>query len=79
MTIDGEDHYVGDTKTEVKHILEKYPAAQTDKGLFYYLCFIQNCVWIKQMPPEKQNEVRHFFRDIESLRRRSQEFRSCNK
>lgn len=74
LTIDGEAHWVGTTKQEVTQILETYPAVVDDPGHFYFLCLKTSCPWICQLPSEKQGELRHFFRDVESLRRRRQEY-----
>ena len=77
QNIFGENEWVGPTSSEVRNILEKYPAAVDDPSHFYFLCLKETCPWICQMPQEKIMELRHFCRDIESLRRRRQEFKAA--
>jgi hypothetical protein len=40
----------------------------TDTG-FFFAALKYRCKWVAQLPKERQNELRAFCRDIETLRR----------
>ena len=73
----GETSFVGTTAKEVESILTKYPEA--DVSHFYFLCLLESCPWVAQLPPEKIMELRHHHRHLESYRRRRQEFLALDK
>jgi|CXWL01.1.fsa_nt_gi hypothetical protein len=68
--------FTGKRTNEVETLIEKYPLAATNTGLFFFAALREHCPWVSQLPEERQNELRAYCRGIESLRRRRQEGRA---
>lgn len=78
QNIFGEELFTGTAAAEVSSILERYPAAAENPGMFYWLLACDRCPWIAQLDPKRQMELRDAFYGIESARRRRQEYRASN-
>jgi hypothetical protein len=76
MTIEGEEVKVETDTRETELIVEKFPAAKTDPGLFFFLVLKHRHPWVAQLDEHRQNELRRYCYDIESLRRRRQDVRA---
>jgi len=75
QNIFGETVYEGSVTEEASRVLTKYPAAATDTAHFLWLVMRERCPWVSLLPENRQMELKHMLRDIESLRRRKQEWR----
>lgn len=71
----GETVLTGTDTAETAKILETYPAAAGDPGMFAFLILKKRCPWIAQLDESKQHQLRQFARDWPSLNRRRQEAR----
>lgn len=76
MTIMGEAEWVGTDTEDVALLFDKYPAAEHDRGLFFWLMLKMRCPWVAQLPEQRRNELVEYLDDIESLRRRAQELKA---
>ncbi len=73
MSIDGTVTKSGSDTSEVTQILDRFPAAAENPSLFFLLCLKRRCVWVSQLPEDKQHELMAFLRDVTSLDRRRRE------
>ena len=76
LSITGEETWVGNDSQEIAKLLEKFPAAASNTGMFFYFALRERCPWIAQLSEDKQRDLKAFCRDTESLRRRRQEHRA---
>ncbi len=78
LNLFGEEVSVSnETDTQlVARVLEKNPAAMTNRGLLLFLCAKERVPAIKKLSEAEQNQFRWFFRDFENIRRRAQQFRA---
>lgn len=71
----GETVLTKDHTTEAVNVIEIYPRAAEDPGLFAWNVLKRRCPWVAQLPETRQLEIRQFARDWPSLNRRRQEAR----
>ena len=74
-TLFGGTEWKGNIKTEVDAVIAEFPHAVHDRGLLLSLMLRRRCPWVSQLGEQKINELRAFFRDFESIRRRTQDIR----
>lgn len=75
-TIDGLWEVTDDHKSEVRRVCEKLPKAADDPGLLLFNIFVDRYGWPKGLSEDKQHNMREFFREVQSLDRRRQEYRA---
>lgn len=75
LTIDGQWETTDDHTAEARRIIEKYPQALKDPGLFLFNCLKERYGWPAYLPEDQKHELREFLRDATSLNRRRQELR----
>lgn len=72
----GENLSQGPLQEEIRRLIEKYPAILENRSSLYWFFIKERCPWIMQMEESKRNEMKAACMSIESVRRRSQEFKA---
>lgn len=70
-----ETAVTGDHTTEARRVLEAYPQIIDNPGHFLFLVAKNRYPWLGGLTEQQRNDLRQFFREVQSLDRRRQELR----
>lgn len=71
----GETVLHADHTTEARRVLSAYPHVATDPGHFLFLVAKNRYAWLGGLSEQQRNQLRQFFREVQSLDRRRQELK----
>lgn len=71
----GETVLTGDHTTEARRVLQTYPQIIDNPGHFLFLVAKNRYSWLGGLSEQQRNDLRQFFREVQSLDRRRQELR----